>query len=131
MSRSRPAAHCSCTRFVRTEVFSIERDPRRSIPKRKLLVPPLLPAAVLFVGYVAEIAGHPWNVHGDLILLLLVVIGMSAVAVIFEIAALVTSFRLIGAGVVKASTLDVICIAYGSLFAAGGAGLLVVFLSRQ
>jgi hypothetical protein len=112
-------------------VFSTERGPRASIPKRGLLIPPLLPLAVLFAGYLVDIAGYTWNVHGDLILLILVALGASAVALIFEIAALVTSVRIIRGGTVKPSPSDVICIAYGCVFAVGATVLLVTFLRRQ
>jgi hypothetical protein len=63
-------------------------------------------------------------------LLFLIVLGMSAVALIFEIAALVKSARIIRAGV-RPSGIDVICIAYGCVFALGAAGLLAAFLGRQ
>ena len=82
------------------------------------------------VVYLAELAGHTWNVHGDFILVVLAVLGTSAVALVIEIAALVKSFRLIRMGT-RLSMLDVACIVYGCAFAAGGAGLLVAFLSRQ
>jgi hypothetical protein len=90
----------------------------------------LLPAALLFIAYLVAIAGYPWNVHGDFILLFLVVLGMSAVALIFEIAALVKTVRLMRAGL-KPSAIDVICITYGCVFALGAGGLLVMFLRRQ
>jgi len=84
----------------------------------------------LCVAYVAAIAGYPWNVHGDFILLLLVVLGMSAIALIVEVGALVKSARIIRAGVQPSGT-DVICIAFGCVFAVGAAGLLAVFVGRQ
>ena len=90
----------------------------------------MLPAVLLFVAYLAAIAGYPWNVHGDLILLFLVVLGMSAVALIFEIAALVKTVRLMRDGL-KPSVIDAICITYGCVFALGAGGLLVMFLRRQ
>ena len=80
--------------------------------------------------YFAELAGHTWNVHGDFILVVLIVLGTSAVALVVEIAALVTTFRLIRHGA-KPAMLDVVSIVYGCAFAAGAAGALVAFLSRQ
>lgn len=111
-------------------MLSIERHPSPSIPRRWLLIPPLVPAGTLCVAYLAAIAGYPWNVHGDLILLFLVVLGMCAIALIFEIAALVKSAQIIRAGV-RPSWIDVICIAFGCVFAVGAAGLLAVFVGRQ
>jgi hypothetical protein len=111
-------------------VASPNRDRPPLLPRLRLLIPPLLPAAVVCVVYLAELAGHTWNVHGDFILVVLIVLGTSAVALIVEIAALVKSFRLIRSGA-RPAMLDVACIVYGCAFAAGAAGLLVAFVSRQ
>lgn len=110
---------------------SLGRGSPASVPRLRLLLPPLLPALVVSYAYLAELAGHVWNVHGDFLLLFLVVLGTSAIALGFEIAALVKSVRLIRTGAVKPSALDKTCIAFGGICAAGAAGLLAVFLSRQ
>jgi hypothetical protein len=100
------------------------------VPRLRLLVPALVPAAVVCSVYLAELAGHTWNVHGDFILVFLIGLGTSAVALAFEIAALVKSFRLVRKGA-RLSITDVMCIACGCVFAVGAAGLLASFLSRQ
>jgi hypothetical protein len=105
-------------------------DSLPAVPRLRLLVPPLLPVAIVAVVYLAELAGHTWNVHGDFILVFLILLGTCAVALVLEIAALVKSVRLIRTGAARPSALDVLCIAFGGAFAAGAGGLLAVFLSR-
>lgn len=107
-----------------------DHDSTERVPRLRLLVPPLLPAAVVCVVYLTELAGHMWNVHGDFILVFLIGLGTFAVALAFEIAALVKSFRLVRKGA-RLSIVDVMCIAYGCVFAVGATGLLASFLSRQ
>jgi hypothetical protein len=97
-------------------VSLLDHDSPERVPRLRLLVPPLLPAAVVCFVYFAELAGHMWNVHGDFILVFLIGLGTSAIALAFEIAALVKSLWLIRKGA-RPSFVDVMCIAHGCVFA--------------
>jgi hypothetical protein len=56
-------------------------------PRRLLAWPPVAPLFLIAVLSLAEVMGHRWNVHGDLVLMLMLVISSCAVALLLEVIA--------------------------------------------
>jgi hypothetical protein len=44
---------------------AIPPDPHE-FPRVKLVWPPVVPVIVLLIAWLTELAGHHWNIHGDL-----------------------------------------------------------------
>lgn len=50
--------------------------------RARLVLPPLLPLFVVGVGWLVELGGHTWNVHGDAILMFFLFAGALLAAVL-------------------------------------------------
>ena len=66
---------------------SIPPDPSE-FPRLGLVGPPLVPLAIIGIAWLAERAGHRWNIHGDAIGMFMVFVVCAGVAFISSTALL-------------------------------------------
>ena len=68
--------------------YTVPPNPRK-LPRRHLLWPPVLSAVLALFLWIGEIAGHPWNIHTDMIpelfLLSLIVGPMVSIATLSSV----------------------------------------------
>ena len=61
----------------------------------RLVWPPLLPIGVLAIAFIAERAGHKWQMHGDGILIVLLFLGTMLFAVAASVVSLASAIAIL------------------------------------
>jgi hypothetical protein len=93
-------------------------QPPPLVPRLWLLAPPLLPALVPVLAFVAEMFGHQWD-HGNAILFVLGLEYAVAIAFIIEVVALIIAVRALRTADHLRKTLDLFCVLFGIAFVIG------------
>jgi hypothetical protein len=99
----------------------------RNVPRFWLLAPPLLPALVMGVAEVAEMAGHQWSLHGDVVLLVFGFAITVAIAFVSEIVALIISVRALRTVGPARKRLDLFCVLYRIVFSVAAGAFVAWF----
>jgi hypothetical protein len=108
---------------------TIPPDPAE-IPRARLVVPPSIPILIVALAWVAERAGHTWNIHGDAAALI-VLFGVSLlVALVASASALVSVIPAVRHYPSLRTKANILCIAFASVFVAAAVALVLYTVAR-
>jgi hypothetical protein len=82
----------------------------------RLVWPPLLPICVLAIAFIAERAGHKWQMHGDAILIALLFLGTMFFAVVMSVVLLFTAIPILRRVPEERTIVNVLSTAFAASF---------------
>ena len=94
-----------------------------------MALPPLVPIVIVLVMYGAEAVGHNWNVHGDLLGVIFLLLASLVIGGVVEILALIKALPVLVKNPEERTTGNVLCAGVGVvflLFCIGVAGIWLV-----
>ena len=103
------------------EFRTIPPDPKE-LPRIKLVWPPMVSASIVLVAWLAEKAGHQWNVHGDAIVIALLFVASLAVGGVASILSLASIVPALRRHKTLRTPLNLSCTAISAIFLGGVIG---------
>ena len=93
------------------------------IPRARLVIPPLIPIALLGISFAADRMGHQWNIHGDAVAMMFFFLASCLVALVIEIVTLFKVVPILRRSAESRSAINLLCTGFAVLSVVGAIGL--------
>ena len=99
-------------------------------PTKALILPPILPVAVMAFTWLLDWSGHRFDVHGDILLVIAVFFLLSLIALLVEAVAVPIAWRLLHKHASLRTPRHLIAIGIGALYLLAGAFAIVWYFAK-